>query len=271
MSKCSVNRCVKRAFTLVELLTVVAVIGVLVALLLPSLSKARDRGRIASCANSEYQISLAIAMYADENNSYGPTTWSPGIHNGHPHYAWDDHLGDYDGRNLTAAERTANLLRPSDGYEAGIYLCAGDNVVRLYGSDPDCLPNSYSIPRLTITGGGNYSNNERGMAGVNFSGSVPVPVSLHIGSTPDPARAISLLERWLSSKNLGRYWQSNASASEVAGAVTSLGHHGVLGANYLLLDGHVEWLTFYQTLSTFDGSSATVGDTRGSMWDTLPE
>ena len=54
-----------RGFTLVELLVVIAVIGVLVALLLPAVQSARESGRRSRCANNMKQFSLAIAEYAD--------------------------------------------------------------------------------------------------------------------------------------------------------------------------------------------------------------
>lgn len=52
-----------RAFTLIEILVVVAILALLVAILLPSLSQARTSARTAACAANEHQMGLALNMY----------------------------------------------------------------------------------------------------------------------------------------------------------------------------------------------------------------
>ena len=58
------------AFTLMELLVVIAIIAILAALLLPALASAKESGRRAACLNNLRQIAIGINMYAVDNNDY---------------------------------------------------------------------------------------------------------------------------------------------------------------------------------------------------------
>jgi prepilin-type N-terminal cleavage/methylation domain-containing protein len=62
----------RRAFTLVELLVVIGVIALLIAMLLPSLKKARETAVRTACASNLRQIHGAVVMYANENRGWLP-------------------------------------------------------------------------------------------------------------------------------------------------------------------------------------------------------
>jgi prepilin-type N-terminal cleavage/methylation domain-containing protein/prepilin-type processing-associated H-X9-DG protein len=78
----------RRGFTLIELLVVISIIAVLLAILIPSLSKAREKVKDTSCKSNLRNIGYALQMYLDAYDRRIPNT---GSSNG---FLWDDAAGN---------------------------------------------------------------------------------------------------------------------------------------------------------------------------------
>ncbi len=128
-------RVTRNAFTLVELLVVIAVVAILATLLSAALSEAKSKGHSISCLSHERQLIVAWHVYADENEgrvakNYGITRTLETIADG-TYQNWVNNVLDWstDSINTNKALLFAGGLGPYLAKQHEIYRCPADSVL----------------------------------------------------------------------------------------------------------------------------------------------
>jgi len=209
------------AFTLIELLAVIAITALLAALAFPALSKARKNGQAAACLSNMRQLGLGFMAYVADNNGFLPPVLTP--YDGAPNMkTWDMLVTS----EVTSA--TNGGYNPKVTVAGNTCKCPADTIPR-FDNQP---ARSYSMVWWVEKSSGWYVN----------------PVRL--ASIPNPSRKFLLLEwhEWVNIR--GNNWSSwveySAWSAKSTGTYVNneLGNHHDGGANYLYLDGHAKWLRY---------------------------
>lgn len=209
-----------KAFTLVELLVTVAIIGVLVGLLLPAIQAARAAARRAACANNLKQIGLAFHLYMENRNGRFPRSSHSAF--AHRELPWEYSIATI--LDPTAVPETGQL--PPDLVE-GVYRCPEDD--RRYSGRWSYGKNVWFELNSAETG--------------DLVGMAEGPTYPFLRSVPATSRTVLVAEIELASLAdhvMAHLWY-------VGGAPEVAAERHASVANYLWVDGHVSPQQFADT------------------------
>lgn len=101
MKSMPASRAARQAFTLIELLVVIAIIAILAGMLLPALSNAKNKTKMANCLNNQKQLALNAQLFAEDNDD---KVVYAGVSLTGVNVSWDDYLHRYFNVRLTPAQ-----------------------------------------------------------------------------------------------------------------------------------------------------------------------
>jgi len=222
----------REAFTLIEILVVIAIIGVLAAILLPVYASVREKGRRTACVSNMRQIEMALTAYAQDNEGTSPP---------------DTNLET----KMDWAQVTRAYASSSDIFHCPDVQAPPSIDMQFVGQPQWFDTKGYAI------------NND--IAGASI-GSNPAASEI---SVRFPASTVAVAEFAYRKETVamgeGFAWSSAIAAPDdggnlrpgetLYGSAGGLRHSG--GCNYAFVDGHVRWYRPEQVLNSNQGNNGT--------------
>src|ERR1700733_3765391 len=106
----------KRGFTMVEMLVVIAVVAILAALLFPTIGAARAKARQTACVNNLRQVNLGLRMYSDDSADKAPRTPGTGQYPGLNWSGYKKLMNSYVGANRAPSPQDKIFACPADTF-----------------------------------------------------------------------------------------------------------------------------------------------------------
>ena len=150
----------KSHFTLLEMLVIIAIIGILVTILLPSLSQARAKAKTAVCMSNLKQIGIAFMTYTAKNDGQIPINYE--VTSGKER-TWDDHLAGYDGREVPSNNLDGWIPH---SFNHDVYICPADETPKHHSRHKRSYSISHGVKNPNATKKEEFHTAVTVMAGV---------------------------------------------------------------------------------------------------------
>jgi len=226
-------------FTLVELLMVIAIIGIIAALLLAVVSKGKQKALQIQCLNNVRQLGIGLQVFVGDNHFYPPFNSQTNHTNPEHDRFWTGQLEDQ-GLGISHAE--------TNFYQKGVWYCpatrwsdsmlraGAESIASYYGYNNDKLgPHSQPIP----------PTNQYGLQGhYNATTRIYTPIKQNEVTVPSEMMAIG-------DSFDGSIWFRRRDLDSLTGFGNTLTRHNCR-ANVTFCDGHVESLSLKSIFTDTD-------------------
>jgi prepilin-type processing-associated H-X9-DG protein/prepilin-type N-terminal cleavage/methylation domain-containing protein len=170
------------AFTLLELLVVLAVVAILAALLLPALSQAKGKARAVACLSNQRQLALAFLLYCEEHEDTFPTGAAAGAVSTQPEdWIWWQMQPSASGQPTMRDAHGSALAQYLGGYQSKHFRCPADRdalareLAWQQNMSQELYTYSYSLNAHSMGGMASYISQDRSMKFFNKLGAVVNP------------------------------------------------------------------------------------------------
>jgi prepilin-type processing-associated H-X9-DG protein/prepilin-type N-terminal cleavage/methylation domain-containing protein len=240
-----------RAFTLIELLTVIAIIGVLAAIIIGSVSKVRDAARRSTCVSNLRQIGAAFPLYAADNKGFYPApqqtnyTTSPATGQAYPtpYSATNPPPGTNPSTQSWQVEITPYILR-TQNYIWNVKDASGQTNIAHCPSYDLLFNTAASLSSQSNVSTAGYGMNvNMNVGGSNYRTGVWLSTSLRFkaAALTYPSKTVLVGDSSEYFINAGNAWTTDSLHVEGYNNGAPKRHGST--ANYLFADGHVETLS----------------------------
>jgi prepilin-type N-terminal cleavage/methylation domain-containing protein len=180
-----------KGFTLVELLVAIAIIAILVALLLPAISAAKNRARRTACLNDLRQISMGVRMYSDDSGDVSPSSGSSSASTNIVtlYSGYKELVKSYVGIKGASSPRDKLFACPADAFYPSYLLTNYPNVPWQYVRQSLHDQPVFDFSSYAFNGGDNVTRSNGAIAVVR-----PGLTGVRLSSVINPARTVLVAE-----------------------------------------------------------------------------